>query len=58
MEQAEKIAFCCIFTGVFMFPNKRVAESSTSSKKKVLKRFILKAPIWPLNYTGPLDLKI
>ncbi len=30
----ESIAFCCISTGVFMFPNKRAAEIAVETVKK------------------------
>ena len=32
----ESIAFCCISTGVFMFPNKRAAEIAVETVRKYL----------------------
>ena len=33
-NDVESIAFCCISTGVFMFPNKRAAEIAVETVKK------------------------
>ncbi len=43
MEQADKsgvrsIAFCCISTGVFMFPNERAAEIAVQSVRDYRKK--------------------
>ena len=34
----ENVAFCCISTGVFMFPNQRAAEIAVETVREFLKR--------------------